>query len=249
MGETQSIKSCADEAYSPGRIAAAKFSHEFANELSVVDAAVQLMEQELAARIPAHDSDIKAALHHVKSAILRLELLLSEFRGHGRAQNLLLQPTDVIGLIHEVLLSEKPRYTERGIKIKTKLSPKVPLVCLDPTRLRQALLNLCRNAADAMPDGGTLTLRAYRSRTHLHIAVIDTGQGIAPGLNVFALFSTTKPTGSGIGLPIVRQILSSHGGTIKYVSSLGRGTIFRLTLPVNQRTANPRTIDNGELTR
>jgi signal transduction histidine kinase len=84
-----------------------------------------------------------------------------------------------------------------------------------------------------MPEGGTLTCKAYEANGFLNIEVSDTGTGIPQGLEVFQLFRTTKPTGTGLGLPIVEQIVSEHSGTVDYVTESGKGTTFRLTLPLS----------------
>lgn len=208
--------------------AASAFAHEFLNELSVVSSALQIMECELARHSCLTDKAVNAALQHVRSGINRLASLTHEFQDQA---GLNLRATDVTSVIKELLAIEGQRYAAQGIRVKAVFPPKLPSVLLDPLKFRQVLLNLCRNASDAMPHGGTLTVRAYRTRSHVHVAVIDNGEGIPRGMDAFALFATTKPRGTGIGLPIVRQIISRHGGTISCTSALGRGTIFRLTLP------------------
>jgi signal transduction histidine kinase len=85
----------------------------------------------------------------------------------------------------------------------------------------------------AVPNGGSLKVKAYERADFMIIEVADTGAGIPEGLNVFQLFRTTKPEGTGLGLPIVEQIISEHHGSVDYVSELGKGTTFRITLPVS----------------
>jgi signal transduction histidine kinase len=211
---------------------ASAFAHEFLNELSVVNAAVQIMECELARNGCIAEKAVNAALQHVKSGISRLASLTHEFQDQAGEQTLNLRPADVTSVIKELLAVEGQRYAAQGIRVATVFPPKLPPVLLDPLKFRQALLNLCRNASEAMPHGGTLTVRAYQTRSHVHVAVIDDGEGIPPGMDAFALFATTKPKGTGIGLPIVREIISRHGGTIDYTSAPGTGTIFHLTLPL-----------------
>jgi signal transduction histidine kinase len=137
-------------------------------------------------------------------------------------------------VIKELLAIEESRYAASGIRVEINVPPSLPPILLDTFKFRQALLNLCRNAIDAMPNGGSLTLRGYRTHSNVHLEVTDTGEGIPPGLDVFALFTTTKATGTGIGLSIVREIISRHGGTVRYASKPGSGTTFRLTLPVSE---------------
>ena len=104
------------------------------------------------------------------------------------------------------------------------------MVTLDPEKIKQVILNLCKNAVEAMPKGGQLTFRAYRTNDNVILELSDTGQGIPEGFDPFHLFKTTKPEGTGLGLPIVQQIVSDHHGTVDYVSELGKGTTFRVSL-------------------
>jgi two-component system, LuxR family, sensor kinase FixL len=114
----------------------------------------------------------------------------------------------------------------------------VPLVPADRQQLRQVFLNLITNAADAMPQGGTLTLRAWASETppQVLIDIVDTGQGIRPEVlsQIWEPFFTTKPEGkgTGLGLGICRRIMEDHGGTIELESQPGQGTRVHLMLPV-----------------
>ena len=208
-------------------VAVAKFAHEFANELNLVNGAVQFLENDI-----EQPNQARNTLQHVKSGIQRLGSLLNELRTFAQAQRLHLQPTQLASVIKELLAIEEPRFAASHIRVETNLPPDLPPIMLDASKFRQALVNLCRNAVDAMPRGGSLTLRGYFTHSKVHLEIIDTGVGIPPGLDVFAMFTTTKPTGTGVGLPIVREIISSHGGTIRYTSNPDTGTTFRLTLPV-----------------
>jgi len=207
-------------------VAVAKFAHEFANELNVVGGAVHFLEREI-----EQPKQARNTLEYVRGGIMRLGSLLNELQSLAQAQRLSLQPTRLGSVIEELLAIEEPRYAASGIRVEIDLPPDLPPIRLDASKFRQALLNLCRNAVDAMPHGGSLTLRAYRTDSNVHLDVIDTGEGIPPALDVFALFTTTKPTGMGIGLSIVREIILRHGGTVTYTSEPGTGTTFRLTLP------------------
>ena len=107
-------------------------------------------------------------------------------------------------------------------------------VPLHANTFQRALLNLVHNAMDAMPQGGTLFLRGRREATQVHLDVCDTGTGISPEqcLQIFEPLYTTKPGGTGLGLYIVQEIVTAHGGRIAVQSTLGHGTTFTITLPV-----------------
>jgi signal transduction histidine kinase len=107
---------------------------------------------------------------------------------------------------------------------------------LDGDKMKQAILNLCKNAEEAMPRGGRLTIRG-RVRKQAKVAVVevsDTGIGVPAGVDVFQLFMTTKPGASGLGLPIAAQIIASHGGRIQRIAEHAPGTTFEILLPLSR---------------
>jgi len=107
----------------------------------------------------------------------------------------------------------------------------------DQEKLAQALLNLCKNAIEAMPQGGTLIISGSRAESSVSLAISDTGMGIPKELNILEPFTTTKESGTGLGLAIVQQIISAHGGTLTYTSAPGEGTTFTIVLPVSTITS------------
>jgi signal transduction histidine kinase len=94
------------------------------------------------------------------------------------------------------------------------------------------ILNLCKNAVEAMPKGGCLAVKSYSFGDAVVLEIIDNGVGIPKEANIFALFKTTKIEGSGLGLAVVEQIVSAHNGTIDYTSELGSGTTFKIVFPI-----------------
>ena len=123
-------------------------------------------------------------------------------------------------------------YSKRGVMLKIDVPGDLPAISVDEERFKQVVTNLADNAVEAMPDGGTLTVRAYRDRDELCLELADTGIGISPGVNIFELFTTTKSHGTGLGLAVVRQIVSAHGGRVDYRTVPGNGTIFTVRLPL-----------------
>jgi two-component system NtrC family sensor kinase len=117
-----------------------------------------------------------------------------------------------------------------------EFAPDAPMIAGDRQQLWQVFLNLFTNASDAMPEGGTLTIRVAAAESQIAVEVSDTGQGIAPEdlPRVFESFFTTKPAGkgTGLGLPISRRIVEEHGGTLHLASEPGKGTTVRILLPV-----------------
>jgi PAS domain S-box-containing protein len=217
---------------------AATFAHEVGNPLNSMYMAAQLLERRLARKRDLVDDTLTTPLRNLMSEIRRLTVLLEEFRGLARRQKLNLRPTSLALLVADLLAVETPAYAARGIKVEPVFPPDLPAIIADDEKLKQVLLNLCKNAAEAMPHGGTLTLHAHNSGERVRLEVSDTGIGIPAGVDIFEPFTTTKPQGTGLGLTVVRQIVSAHRGTLTYHSVPGEGTIFTLMLPVSQDAEN-----------
>ena len=107
-----------------------------------------------------------------------------------------------------------------------------PAVNTDAAKTKQVILNLCKNAVEAMPEGGSLTIKSYRSGDMVVLEISDDDVGIPKGDNIFALLKTTKADGSGLGLGVVEQVVLAHSGTIDYTSQPGSGTTFKIVLPI-----------------
>ena len=201
---------------------------------------VQLLERRLAKQADAPDDTVQSPMQTLKDEITHLNQLLHEFRSLSRRERYNFRPTALAAVAAEVLYIERPRYAMLGVEVEEAFPPDLHLVTADSEKLKQALLNLCNNAVEAMPQGGTLTLRAHNAEGQVVLEVVDTGLGIPDGLDIFEPFATTKSWGTGLGLVIVRQIISAHGGTVTYASERGKGTAFLLSLPLYPPpTANP----------
>jgi len=219
---------------------AAKLAHEIGNPLNGMYMTVQLLERRLNKYADTPDDTVKSPMQTLKDEITHLNQLLHEFRSLSRREKYNFRPTALAAVAAEVLYIERPRYATLGIEVEEAFPADLHLVMADSVKLKQALLNLCNNAVEAMPQGGTLTLRAHNAEEQVVLEVVDTGLGIPDGVDIFEPFATTKTWGTGLGLVIVRQIVSAHGGTITYASERGKGTVFSLSLPLHTHpTANP----------
>ena len=192
----------------------------------------QLLERLVKKPMSLPDEKISSTVNSLLLEIQRLNSLLSEFRGVSRAERYDFKPVSLPGVIGDVLSLERPHYFNRGIRIDQLVPTDLPLVMGDADKLKQVILNLCNNAVDAMANGGELILRATSDDRHALVEVADTGEGIPPEVNIWAPFMTTKSSGTGLGLTIVRNIVMAHQGTIDYTSEVGKGTAFRLALPL-----------------
>ena len=211
---------------------AATFAHEVGNPLNSMLMTGQLLERYLVKNHDQIDQKAGEALQNLMSEIKRLSALLSEFRSLARRQKLDLRPVSLTTVIADVLAVETPSYQDSGVRVEQDIPIDLPLIVVDAEKVRQAVLNLCKNAVEAMPQGGTLRVSANHQEETIRVAISDTGAGIPPGVNIFEPFITTKSQGTGLGLTIVRQIVAAHHGTLTHQSTPGQGTTFTLELPV-----------------
>jgi signal transduction histidine kinase len=207
------------------------FAHEVGNPLHAIFGSLEFIETELKRRQivdPVLTSMIGGALRETD----RLRGLLSQFRSLAKTQYLDLRLVDLATVIEEFLALQRSGWRAAGIAVKLECQDSLPLVMLDTGKITQAILNLCKNAVEAMPDGGCLSIRVFRSGPMIVMEIADTGVGVPDALDPFQLFITTKPAGSGLGLAILQQIVMAHKGTISYKSPPGLGTTFTINLPV-----------------
>jgi PAS domain S-box-containing protein len=209
----------------------AKLGHEIGNPLNGIYLTVQLLEQLLARQPTPPDSQLTANVKKVKVEVSRLNRLLQDFRALSRREKLNFRSTTLSTVAIEALELESPRYAELGIRLHYDFPADLPAVTVDIDKMKQVFVNLCQNAVEAMPGGGMISIKASASATAVALEIADTGVGIAPNIDIFEPFITTKRNGTGLGLVIVRHVITAHGGTIAYRSQPGKGSTFFITLP------------------
>ena len=150
-----------------------------------------------------------------------------------------LEPSDLNHQIDDVLDFFAPEAADAGVEIVRYLDPELPRVMLDREAFRRALLNLIINAKQAMPEGGQLVVRTAAEGGIVAVHLIDSGCGMDDITlsKMFEAFYSTKPNGSGLGLPTTEKIIAAHGGRIRVQSEVGRGTQMTIELPVPARLA------------
>jgi signal transduction histidine kinase len=207
-------------------------AHELAGPLNGMLMSVDLIVKYLEANPRAADEigDLPTIL---ESEIKRLALLLKELRSSRVLGDVNLQPTALPAEIRELLALQSEYYEQGRIQINRYGPVDLPRIMADRSKLRQVLLNLCKNAVEAMPNGGTLTLRSYTSEEWVCLDISDTGEGIPETMRVFEPAVTNKPQSSGLGLAIVREIVRQHKGTVSYTTQRGKGTTFHLKFPIH----------------
>ena len=162
---------------------------------------------------------------------------MEEFLSLSSIDRLSLSETAIDEILREVLALMGPVARERGIELADAMENHMPAVRVDREKIKQVMINLIRNAIEAMPGGGTVRVSSSREDGMAVVRVADTGVGIEPGLDVFDFFMTTKHGGTGLGLPIARRIVEAHGGTLSFDSAPGRGTVFTVVLKTPDRVA------------
>ncbi len=201
--------------------------HEIGNPLN--NLALQL---EALKRRVTRLSGSEGSLEKVDSClneIGRLSRLVQEFRALSGRRRVVLRPFELTKLIESTLSNVR---APSGVKLVREFRDRGAEVMADSDKVQQVLLNLFQNAVEAMPEGGTLTVRTEVHRAEFLLEVADTGEGVPPGLNVFDPFVTSKPEGTGLGLAICSEIVREHEGRLTYETQVGGGTTFRMVLPL-----------------
>ncbi len=213
-----------------GRITAG-VAHEVKNPLNSMRLWLENLKESLP---PQTDDAAMQAVNVLDAEIDRLDAVVKRFLDFSRPMDVRLEPTQLAGLLQEVLEVATPQLERSKVQVAQLLPIDVPEVFGDRALLKQAILNLVLNAADAMPNGGQLQLTLSRRGDMAEITVGDTGKGIPleHRQKVFQLFFTTRPGGSGIGLASTFRIVQLHNGSIDFTSEVGRGTTFRIELPL-----------------
>jgi len=172
-----------------------------------------------------------------KGEIHRLDYIVTQFLQAIRPAAPQLKSATLNGVVDKTLALLRPELDNRGLIVHTKLVPRLPATPIDPTQIQQVLVNLVKNAMQAMSTGGTLTLQTGEGMDGVWVSVTDTGGGIPQEQinRIFEPFYTTKEKGSGLGLMIVQRIIRAHDGRIDLESHVGRGTTFRVWLPLAER--------------
>jgi signal transduction histidine kinase len=217
---------------------AAGLAHEVRNPLNSASLQLTLLQR----RLDRGESGagLRPIADIIKSEIDRLDRLVRDFLAFSQPRPLEAQSVNAETLLSSLSQLITPSAEAVGVAISCELPPAPLAVAGDAERLRQVLLNLTRNALEAMQAGGgrRLTLRARPAGDAVELDVEDDGPGFGAELPVFDAFFTTKEHGTGLGLSIVHRIVADHGGTIRVQSRPGR-TCFTLRLPAARRRAAP----------
>jgi len=209
---------------------AAGLAHEIRNPLNGANLHVAVLDRALA-RLPGVGAEAHQATDVLRSEIRRLSALVTDFLEVARPKPLTRAECDMNDLSKSVCALLAPEAVQRHVELRLEAFPFAAMADVDGERVKQVLVNLVRNAMEAVKDGGHVILRVRRLPREVEVDVADDGPGIPnPDAPVFDAFYTTKDRGTGLGLSIVQRIVSDHGGDVSFTSAPG-ATTFTVRLP------------------
>jgi two-component system sensor kinase FixL len=206
-------------------------AHEIKNPLLIIGGfARQLL------RNPGFDDHGRRKLSTMAEEVSHLEEMVAEMRDFVRRPPAQMRQGQINAVIQEALELFQDIFQERNIQVRRVAETPLPPVTFDPKQVHQVLINLFKNAMEAMPRGGEITIASRLKGPKVEISVTDTGEGMSPEVagNIFQPYFTTKAKGTGLGLAICQNIMAEHGGCIFAHSSPGRGATFTIQLPLEE---------------
>jgi two-component system, LuxR family, sensor kinase FixL len=205
-------------------------AHEFKNPLFIIGGyARQLL------RTPNLSDKVSHKLSMIAEEVSHLEEMVAEMRDFVRRPPSQKQPGQIEKTLSEALDLFQDSLEEHQITVRQVQETPLPEVIFDPKQMRQVFVNLLKNALEAMPQGGEITITTRVRGTKAEISIADTGEGMSPEVanNIFQPYYTTKEKGTGLGLAICQSIIQEHGGSISVESAPDRGTTFTIQLPLD----------------
>ena len=226
-------KTIESERFNALTLLAAGVAHEIGNPLNSLHIHLQLMERKVRQLDGKVKEELQEAIAISRAEITRLDSIVTQFLHAIRPSKPLLHPENVNAIVEEALRFFAPEIQDRDIVVEAELRPDLPLIEIDRDQMKQAFYNVIKNSFEAMKRRGILRIRTDMDATHVNISFTDTGGGMsAESLSrVFEPYFTTKSTGSGLGLLIVRRIVREHGGEMAIESNEGKGLTLTIRLP------------------
>lgn len=208
-------------------------AHELRNPLVPIGGFANLIYKRV-----EEDSPLRKYADIIVKEINRMEGLLQNILYFTKEVKPVLEPVNLNEIINDLLFMYNKTLSDKNIELNARLTEDIPVIQLDPSKIKQALINTIANAIQAMPDGGVLTvetgIKETNGKQYAIVSTGDTGEGISEDVkkNIFDPFFTTKIQGLGLGLTLTKSIIEAHGGEIKVESAEGEGTTFIISLPL-----------------
>jgi signal transduction histidine kinase len=212
---------------------AAGVAHEIGNPLNSLNIHLQLMERQARKFDSAARDELQESIDIARSEIARLDSIVTQFLRAIRPTRPQMRPENINVVVQEAVRFFASQIEERDIVVEQELRSDLPLIQVDRDQMKQAFYNVIKNSLEAMKRRGILRIRSDMDDSHVFIKFVDTGGGIsAENLSrIFEPYFTTKPSGTGLGLLIVRRIVREHGGELSIESRKGRGLTLTIRLP------------------
>jgi signal transduction histidine kinase len=213
-----------------------RIAHEVRNPISAIELNAEMLEDIVRARQDAEMKEAAGLVSAIRDQVTALDALTEEYLAFARFPRPHFEDESINHLVQELAEFIRPLATRQGLTLRVEVDPHVPMLEIDRSLLRLAVLNLVKNGLEALSSGGELTIGSRLDGESVEIAVSDTGGGIPDhvGPRLFEQFFTTKPQGTGLGLSIARQIAEEHGGELRWANRAPRGATFTIRLPVKK---------------
>jgi signal transduction histidine kinase len=218
-----------NQLHSAGRLAA-EFAHQIKNPLAVINNAAYSLRRSL----PKDNAAAAQQIEIIQEEVARADRVITQVMGYAQLSEGRVEKLDVLENIHRAIEQVFPAAVPSGIKLRKKLAAHFPPLLMQSAHLSEILVNLLRNAREALGGKGNITIEASPKRNHaIEISVADDGPGIAPDKveKIFEAYFTTKEKGTGLGLAIVKHNVELYGGHVRLDSALGKGAKFTVVFP------------------
>ena len=213
-----------------------KVAHEVRNPIAAIELNAEMLQDIVRGRRGSDMDEATGLVAAIRDQVTTLDALTEEYLAFARFPKPHFEDESINHLLEELAAFVRPVATRQGLTIHVATDPTVPMMEIDRGLLRQAILNLVKNAMEALSRGGALTIESGCDGEAVTIAVSDTGGGISTEVagRLFEPFFTTKPQGTGLGLSITRQIIEEHGGDLAWHNREGAGATFTIRLPIKR---------------
>src|SRR5881392_2050343 len=228
---------------------AAGVAHEIGNPLNSLHIHLQLMDRKVQELDHNAKAELQQSIDVARSEVRRLDSIVTQFLRAIRPSQPRLHPENVNAIVEEAVRFFTPEIQDRDMVVEQELRADLPLLRLDRGQMKQAFYNVIKNSLEAMKRHGTLRIRTDRDDTHVIVTFVDTGGGMSTEnlSRAFEPYFTTKPSGTGLGLLIVRGIVREHGGELSIESTQGKGLTLTIRLPYVEKRI--RMLEAGESKR